>query len=237
VRVVVWNCKMAFSRKRHLISGLAAHIAIVPECSKDSICERVDDAFDCRWIGGRPDKKGLGVLVARPWRLARTGKPRSKWVVPLWIDGPTKFLLVAVWTMQVSGGGAKSYIGQAHEALSKNPRWMRNNRVIVAGDFNSNKIWDDERTTNGHSAVVKLLGDRGIVSAYHEFFSERQGEETRPTYYFWHRKSRGYHIDYVFLPSRWAQRIKSVEVGKYRRWAKLSDHVPLLVEVDLKRAR
>jgi len=227
---------MAFSRKRRFISEFGADVAIVPECSKESAYAHVEDGFSCRWIGNNP-KKGLGVLVAEPWHIARTGKPRNRWVVPIWIDGPTKFLLIAVWTMHVPGSGAKSYIGQAHEALTSNAQWMRNNRVIVAGDFNSNKIWDDERTTSGHSAVVKLLEGHGIISAYHEYFSERQGEETRPTHYFWHRKSRGYHIDYVFLPSRWAQRIKIVEVGEYRRWTKLSDHVPLVVEVDLNRAR
>jgi hypothetical protein len=227
---------MAFSRKRHLLGDLGADIAVVPECSKNSNCARVDDGFDCRWFGGRPKKKGLGVLVAKPWRIARTGKPRNRWVVPLWIDGPAKFLLLAVWTTRVPGSEAKSYIGQAHEALSRNPQWMRRNRVVAAGDFNSNKIWDGPKTLNGHSAVVKLLEGHGIVSAYHEFFSERQGEEKRPTHYFWHRKTRGYHIDYVFLPSRWVKRIKIVEVGKYLRWAKLSDHVPLVVEIDLKRA-
>jgi hypothetical protein len=32
----------------------------------------------------------------------------------------------------------------------------------------------------------------------------------------------------------WAQQLKSVEVGKYRQWAKWSDHVPLVVDVNLK---
>jgi endonuclease/exonuclease/phosphatase family metal-dependent hydrolase len=32
---------------------------------------------------------------------------------------------------------------------------------------------------------------------------------------------------------RRANRIEKVEVGKYREWAKVSDHVPLIVEVAL----
>jgi len=69
------------------------------------------------------------------------------------------------------------------------------------------------------------------VSAYHHFFSERPGEEKQPTHYFYHQKNRGFHIDYVFLPESWAKGVEKVEVGKYEEWAKVSDHVPLIVEV------
>ena len=105
--------------------------------------------------------------------------------------------------------------------------------VILCGDFNSNKLWDDHRKTGNHSAVVSLLEKRGLLSAYHHFFSEAQGQETRPTYYFWHRKSRGYHIDYVFLPRAWASCIQSVSVGHHANWSHLSDHVPLSVDLSL----
>ena len=105
--------------------------------------------------------------------------------------------------------------------------------VILCGDFNSNKIWDDHRKAGNHSGVVSLLEKRGLLSAYHHFFSEPQGQESRPTYYFWHRKNRGYHIDYVFLPRAWASCIQSVQVGLHSDWSHLSDHVPLSVEVSL----
>jgi hypothetical protein len=67
--------------------------------------------------------------------------------------------------------------------------------IIIAGDLNSNSIWDEEGGHGDHSAVVNLLGQHHLVSAYHCFFSERQGEEARPTLYFWHRQERGYHTD------------------------------------------
>jgi len=35
------------------------------------------------------------------------------------------------------------------------------------------------------------------------------------------------------LPKAWAQRIKQFEVGSYENWAKVSDHVPLVVDVNL----
>jgi hypothetical protein len=222
---------MGFSQKRRFVRHLCADIAVIPECSQGSIESPAGDGFDCRWFGENP-KKGLGVLVAKPWRILDSGEPRSKWVAPLWIAGPFDFLLIAVWTARIKGSDKTSYIGQACEAVECHPEWFDGKPVVMCGDFNSNVIWDDNKTKN-HSWLVNFLAERQIVSAYHHFFSERQGEEKRPTHYFYHHKNRGFHIDYVFLPESWSKRIEKVEVGEYREWAKVSDHVPLLVEVNL----
>jgi exonuclease III len=231
MRIVVWNCKMALERKRQHLYGLLPDIAVIPECSQDSLELCLQDGFEARWFGNNP-QKGLGVLVRKPMRITRTGDPKSRWVVPLSISGgPCEFRLIAVWTMLVQGSHARSYIGQLHEAVVNNPQWFAGKPSIVCGDFNSNVLWDEKRETGNHSAVVGILSRHQLTSAYHHFFSESQGQETRPTYYFWHHKDRGYHIDYVFLPSEWAPRIKTVEVGDHASWSKLSDHVPLSVDV------
>lgn len=85
------------------------------------------------------------------------------------------------------------------------------------------------RKKRNHTAVVPMLEQKNLLSAYHAFFSEEHAEETRPTHYFWHRKSRPFHIDYVFLPHKWIPSAK-VTVGTYRKWRTLSDHVPLIVD-------
>ena len=115
--------------------------------------------------------------------------------------------------MPVQGSHVRSYIGQLYQAVVNNPQWFAGKPTIVCGDFNSNKFWDHVRKINNHSAVVKALEKRRLASAYHHFFSESQGQETQPTYYFWHHKDRGYHIDYVFLPQQWAAQIKTVELS------------------------
>jgi len=147
--------------------------------------------------------------------------------------GQCDFLLIAVWTMLIQGNLARSYIGQLSEAVLNNPQWFASKPVILCGDFNSNKIWDDKRDVANHSTVVTALEKHRLASAYHHFFSELQGQETRPTYYYWHHKDRPYHIDYVFLPQHWASQITRVEVGTHAVWSKLSDHVPLCVDVSV----
>ena len=243
---------MALSRKRQHLYDLHPDIAVIPECSQNCLNLCLADRFEGRWFGDNP-RKGLGVLVAKPLQIRRAQKPRSRWVVPLSITksmtksttrsssgsisgGPCDFLLIAVWTMPVQGSHVKSYIGQLYQAVVNNPQWFAGKPAIVCGDFNSNKFWDSSRPNikgkaRNHSAVVSLLEKRRLASAYHHFFSESQGEESQPTYYFWHHKDRGYHIDYVFFPNEWASQLKSVELGTYAAWSKLSDHVPLCVDV------
>lgn len=81
-----------------------------------------------------------------------------------------------------------------------------------------------------HTEVVRLLNQHGLTSAYHAFYGETQGAESRPTHYFWHKKQRPFHIDYVFVPSSW--RVNSVDVGSFARWGKVSDHVPVVVDAQ-----
>lgn len=221
---------MALTRKRPFLLGLHPDIAVIPECSSTSVLEFANAGFDARWFGDKPSK-GVGVLVSSPWRIASTDEPRNKWVVPIWVTGPSDFLLLAVWTSKVGPILKKNYIGQMHEAVMNNPQWFKAGPVILCGDFNSNSIWDAKRKIGNHTDVVKRLHEFGIVSAYHQFFSEQQGAETRPTHFLYHQEKRSFHIDYIFLPEEWARRIKMVTVGQYAEWSSLSDHVPVTVDL------
>ncbi len=46
-------------------------------------------------------------------------------------------------------------------------------------DLNSNKIWDDKRTLNHTSLVAKLKNKLDLTSAYHNYFNEPQGSESK----------------------------------------------------------
>jgi exonuclease III len=232
MRIVVWNCRMGFAKKRELLYNLRPDMAVICECSHDSMLACKQDGFDSCWWGENKNK-GLGVLVRRPWALACVGKPgtqpRQRWIAPVRVQGPFEFLLLAVWAGRAGDDKEMNYVGQIHEAVVKHPSWFSGTcPTVICGDFNSNTIFDRARKKRTHSRLVQLLADRGLVSAYHAFFSEDQGEESRPTHYFWCQKKRPFHIDYIFLPTKWG--IKTCRVGTYKAWRPASDHVPIMVE-------
>jgi hypothetical protein len=77
---------------------------------------------------------------------------------------------------------------------------------------------------------VKLLADAGIVSAYHTFTHEERGSESRKTQFMYRQSHRGYHIDYVFVPNTWT--VSRVKIGDYEKWRGLSDHYPVVVDIQ-----
>lgn len=222
---------MGLAKKRGLLYQLQPDLAVVPECSSRAMSDCQEDGFQTCWWGANKNK-GLGVLAKRPWTLEPGPAPRQKWIAPTWVRGPREFLLVAVWACPVGTIREVNYVGQTYEALTRHPRWFADGRpVVMCGDLNSNTSLDPGRRVRKHSTVVDLLRRKGIVSAYHTFFSENHGAETRPTYYFWHRQERPFHIDYVFLPQTWADRVTHVEVGSFKKWKSASDHMPVWVDI------
>lgn len=67
----------------------------------------------------------------------------------------------------------------------------------------------------------------GLQSVYHEHNGERQGAETRPTFYLHRNLAKPYHIDYFFaLPSMFEASLR-VTVGDSADWLAVSDHMPI----------
>ena len=106
--------------------------------------------------------------------------------------------------------------------------------LVVMGDFNNNTIWDNPGTPRwNHARIVQTLSDEfGLVSACHHYFKVEHGQGNHPTLCYKSRQDEPSHIDYVFVPRDWADRITRVEVSNYEGW-QTSYHRPLLVELAL----
>jgi endonuclease/exonuclease/phosphatase family metal-dependent hydrolase len=58
--------------------------------------------------------------------------------------------------------------------------------------------------------------------------NEKHGEETQKTFYLYRHKDKCYHIDYCFLNPK---HLKNFEILDNDEWLKMSDHLPILVEI------
>jgi endonuclease/exonuclease/phosphatase family metal-dependent hydrolase len=54
-----------------------------------------------------------------------------------------------------------------------------------------------------------------------------------PTYYHQRHSGDPWHIDFCFIPERWASKVVRVDVFDGEPWSALSDHRPLVVDVDI----
>jgi exonuclease III len=227
VRLVTWNCcRGRFESKVRALDSLDYDIALLQEIARPegkNLPTRI-------WVGDDP-RHGVAVIAGNGYTLRRHRSRLAPLdpVVPIVVSGPRRFNLLAVWGRQQS-----RYVRGVHARVVELRHVVRRRPTLIAGDFNSNTIWDKPRAPMDHSRFVTWMRDElGLVSAYHAHFGEAHGSESTPTYYHTWQEPKPYHIDYVFIPDAWRNRLANVNVGGYDDWSKLSDHRPLLVEVDL----
>lgn len=231
MRVLTWNCNGAFRKKYQLLSEYQADILVIQECedpyqSGDTYYK--DFAVNYLWRGTSKNK-GLGVFAKQGISLEyiELNLEPLELFLPCMVN--SHIPLVATWTKQANSPNF-AYIGQLWKFLEKHKVFLNTPSAMLVGDLNSNKRWDEWDRWWNHSDVVKTLSELGLESAYHSYFAEAQGEETRPTLYLHRNHSKSYHIDYGFFGSKW--QITQVALGKPEKWLMFSDHMPLLFEVS-----
>jgi endonuclease/exonuclease/phosphatase family metal-dependent hydrolase len=165
-------------------------------------------------------------LTALDWPFIFNNHP-VKHFLPCRIND--EFNLLGVWTHRNNSPNF-GYIGQFWKYLQINKDKLR--ETIIAGDFNSNAIWDEWDRWWNHTNVVNELKEMGIESIYHQVTGEEQGNESVPTLYFQRKTTRPYHIDYIFGPKKIIERTNKLEIGQAEKWLKLSDHMPIFIEIQ-----
>ncbi|MCX6679304.1 MAG: endonuclease/exonuclease/phosphatase family protein [Methanothrix sp.] len=225
MKIVSWNCKMAFRNKLNYVQGFNPDIVVVPECENFG-----KQTTKCIWFGENRSK-GIGIFSYSDFEIELSPDYNAsfKYIIPLIVKGPTNFNLLAVWAMNDSIDIRKRYIGQVWLAINYYKELLEGPLIII-GDFNWNKIWDAKPKYPLYGNlidVIEILKDKEIKSAYHSFYEEEFGKETRPTLFMHHNKNKSYHVDYCFASKNF--KLENVEIGEYSDWAKKSDHMPLMI--------
>lgn len=235
MRVATWNCNGRFRDKITRALSLEADITIIQEAENPA---PYVDLLPGPWVWTDTGRgKGLLTYAREGWALDRNldapAEPSFKYVVPMRASTLRGDALAiwAVWCMNADRK-ADAWVAQLHHALDAMSELI-DAPIVIAGDFNSNVIWDRDRKLN-HSRLAERLAERGIRSAHHEATGEQGGQETRPTFWLARTESKPFHIDYVFsdLP------VRSAVIGSYAEWSGrtsdggMSDHAPLVVDFD-----
>lgn len=249
MRFVSWNCNGALRKKTEQLDMLNADVLIVQECEdpQRSAVEYKNWASSYLWCG-QSKNKGIGIFLkgdlqlnpldwngsykldlAHPSPSASWSTKDLKLFLPCQINDYT---IIAVWT---KGGNNEvfSYIGQVWKFLRIHKKDLINKSVLMLGDFNSNVIWDKLDRWWNHSDVIGELQEIGIKSLYHHQTQEKQGEETSHTFFHQRNELKPYHIDYAFCSDRLLKK-STLQIGDQKDWLHLSDHLPLIIDIEKK---
>ena len=237
MKIITWNCNGAFRKKYHLFDNTPYDVLVVQECEdpKYSTKEYKRWASNYLWIGTNKNK-GLGIFVKdnQTLKLLNWSDKNSNYqnemlelFLPIKVDN---IIIVGVWTKHAKSE-VFGYIGQFWKYLQLHKKKLDNEKVIILGDFNSNKIWDKWDRWWNHSDCVKELEDLKIKSLYHLLTDEKQGEESKPTFFLQRKLEKKYHIDYVFLSESLITKNTNLSIGEAETWLENSDHLPIFTNL------
>ncbi|SHF17249.1 endonuclease/exonuclease/phosphatase family protein [Flavisolibacter ginsengisoli] len=236
MRIITWNCNMAFRKKADFILTYNPDILIVPECENpDKLLFSINTPkpTDVLWFG-KNNSKGLAIFSYSNFRLTLLENHNQdlQMIIPVAVtDGQFDFNLFAIWANNPTDRDGQ-YIEQVWKAVQYYSALLKDTKTILVGDFNSNTIWDKKHREGNHSNLVKLLEGRGIFSTYHIYHKQTQGTEVHPTLYMYRHRDKPYHIDYCFASKDLLNKVSSVEVGDFDKWIIHSDHVPVIITFD-----
>jgi exodeoxyribonuclease III len=239
MKVITWNCNMAFRKKYKNILSYEPDLLVIPECEHP---ENFKDTFysDVLWVGNN-NKKGLGVFSFNDIKMSlhKSYREEYKYVLPIEIllNDKKIMTLIAIWAQDNKEVPKRRYIGNVWCALN-HYKGLLETPIIIAGDFNWNVIWDiDKYPLHGTlNDVINLLRFYDIHSTYHSIpdtlfnTNTEFGYEKDPTLFLLKKKEKPYHIDYIFASKNFINNIELCFVGKYKDWISLSDHMPVFAE-------
>lgn len=242
VKILSWNCNGGLRSKIDRALALDADVVVIQEAHDPAHYQhRLVPGSLSFWNCELGANKGVFVWTRPGWDL----KPHPAWspdvpfhhMIPMVVNPPDaeEITVWAVWTRTAKSLPFEDQaVGQAHEAMDALEHIL-GPRTVLIGDFNSNAIWDKDRTRN-HSVLVQRLDALGIRSAYHERTAEQQGSESLPTYWHQRRAQWPFHLDYAFLSKDLA--VSDFWIGSREDWCMItaeggvSDHAPILVTIS-----
>jgi len=106
--------------------------------------------------------------------------------------------------------------------------------LVIGGDFNltvgERHETEKAKTSDDDLAILARLREEfGLVSAWQV---ANAGVPLSQTLRWFRDKIKPYHCDGIFIPQNWTSRVRSCTVVSGPEWDKMSDHNPVMVEIE-----
>lgn len=234
MKVISWNCNMAFRKKFERICKYKPDLLVLQECEhQEKLLEFIDspEIHQVLWYGNNVHKGVCIITFGKTTvELQRDYNLEFEHIIPLTLKSDNGNVnLFCVWAMPHKTDRAKDYVGQIWGAANYYKKLLKSKSMII-GDLNSNTIWDKKKRVGNHSDLVKLLNENNMFSVYHELNSIEHGQETDPTFFLTKKQEKPYHLDYCFVSKDLMTDKTKIRIGRFNDWIKLSDHMPVIIE-------
>lgn len=232
MRFVAWNCNGGFRRKIDALLNLAPDIAVASEARQSCLSALNNDASSFVWAG-KTASKGVAIVAFHGWKLTKIELEVSDdWFVPVVATkGDLTIQIIGVWVKRADDG----YVKPTLRALRTLGEFIAASPTFILGDFNQSVRFDKGRGPGRRfQDVIAAFDELQMQSSWHANSGEAHGVEGAPTLHWKWQANSSYHVDYGFVPNSLISATK-VSVGKYEDYVatKLSDHVPLTIDIDL----
>ncbi len=226
MRIVTWNCNLSLSKKLDKLLELNADLYVVQECEQEIA---LPNSFQYIWRGHNT-KKGLGV-ISSGLEISVQSLEDKFWTYFIPINIPSKSIrLLALWAYNHRASRfGELFNGSALSVINQLQTWLESSQSIVIGDFNNSVIWDKPEGSYNFEDINHKLNNLGLYSAYHKNSSAAFGSEPYATFFHTKNINKPYHIDYCFVEESLV--VERVQVLDFLDWRKISDHVPVVVDI------
>lgn len=231
MKIISWNANGKFSQKFPTILEEDADIYVIQECENPLIIdseEYTDFASNYFWVGEN-QYYGLGIFAKDKVKLELMDLDAKglRYFIPVNVNDD--FNLLGVWTNPDMDGTKTIYYPKEITKYYEEHKdsGFFNEDMIICGDFNCDVRLKGTHAKNVYE-VIEKLSECGLVDIYHHLTNEKEGEETKPTFYMYRHLDKPYHLDHIFSSS---DKVKDLEIGDADKWLQLSDHVPLIFKI------
>lgn len=229
MRIIAWNAnynrhRRSFEADSAYLHAEEADIIVVSETARPAI----ESSKHLAWLG-TPTGSGLAVMARHGWTISAHADQANGPALfgAFYVQGPLSFHLLAVWPVKDYIQPGPSYSQALAASLSVFEDFLKAERTVMIGDFNSNPKVSGQRVA--HSKFVRRAAALGLASLYHHQTGSDHGQETVPTYRHNYSDENTFHLDYCFL-SEALLGSASLRVLSGSSWRERSDHFPILVD-------